>query len=1201
MRRHLDRITAGLFLIGDGGGSPSVGTYCYYLMAVDSTGSGPTSVAQLWNDKPYVGWFLFLDEEIPVSDAPRFVATARLKLPSLPPGNSRAIVWLANADASSIDPNLTHLILQTALSLSLLHPINTQRQVKSSAGFSWWALALEFPIGAAVSLSQGVGGLAFGVSVKARDQSKFFLLCDDDQESTFFPPRGANVFIPIDGSTAGCVSVNAALKLPPLIQALGCGFRYVKTGSTPKIFDFPMYPDDAANNLLYAYNLRLHPLRPLDSDVTAFQFDLEGISQEAKNSRQLTSRAFLTPSGTAIEIVPDAVSGFAFNESVSASGHPFGYLSPVGLFKLVWVAGRPGLETTTNVKSEEELPQGSAQAIPVQYMPGVSGQEFITFQTGDVIGFEQGHPATSNGDSSGDVDPAFGVGEVLDATYTTSWFGALPMGERCPRYFAQPSASVYYGPAPHMSFPTAISAQLAEFGTPSLFPAVPYGYVTPADDDDADAYTHFENTVLTPGRSREILKDTSMGPRFLQPTPGGSPTSPVIGGTMTPQGLMVSVGDEGQWEQLLLARSPNDNESHLGFSGLSPGGEVSPRLGSALMRNELFLVISTGEALGEFEHEINMRGFTFNLDVQGAVGVETRPDTPAGSLQTIMIFKFGTGRSVSELVESPEHWVSTADFVGDTPSAIAAVQRAIRANIAVAAEGIGLPGKPFEYFNSIVNSQTWTGILALNCSIDARGMPADLQMLLGGVSGNLIAHHLGILINRVELGSPALEMLTSSIFGVIHYGEGQSDASPPNCPPSPWHYALENLTVLFANSNITFFNAKIGVMITQLFGREVELVSSNEGASPPEPNTIVINGQYQEQEGVATVRFSTDDDFDFAPVPTPGAIRLMEKVRVSSAALVPISSVADTKNPKIEDVMIGFQMAGEIWFAKDPFPNSDSLDLFSYGNGDVGLAYSGLSLDIGYQLDEDGAVPCSQKISFNSSAMVFTPSAASTRPGSLLASLPIKLTGFTHNATALTPTVLGATPVHCVNLESPTVPPKKLVPPKTGPTQLKTAPEPQGSAAGNAAPYVTTSPNYGLVFDMPLGTMGSLAGVHAALTAKMILAWGPSPFLPGSDAAAVFVQLPQVMGGVDGFNLQGILKTTFGDANLMKINNVSERSGPVYAVLFNNIALSVLGYTFPPGIVTDFMIFAGEDPPKVAGDTNLAWFLMTHSSSGGTS
>jgi hypothetical protein len=91
------------------------------------------------------------------------------------------------------------------------------------------------------------------------------------------------------------------------------------------------------------------------------------------------------------------------------------------------------------------------------------------------------------------------------------------------------------------------------------------------------------------------------------------------------------------------------------------------------------------------------------------------------------------------------------------------------------------------------------------------------------------------------------------------------------------------------------------------------------------------------------------------------------------------------------------------------------------------------------------------------------------------------------------------------------------------------------------------------------------------------------------------VQLPQLGGGYGSFELQGILKTVFGDANLMRVDLDDGRV--VYAILFNNIALSVFGFTFPPGVMIDFMLFAGTPESGQPGNANnLAWFVSAQES-----
>ena len=126
---------------------------------------------------------------------------------------------------------------------------------------------------------------------------------------------------------------------------------------------------------------------------------------------------------------------------------------------------------------------------------------------------------------------------------------------------------------------------------------------------------------------------------------------------------------------------------------------------------------------------------------------------------------------------------------------------------------------------------------------------------------------------------------------------------------------------------------------------------------------------------------------------------------------------------------------------------------------------------------------------------------------------------------------------------------------------------------------------------MPLGSLGLLSSVSVGLMAKLVIGWGPSRLAPDTDAAAILVQLPQAFAGYGDFQLQGILKTVFGDANLLKVDLAHGET--VYAVAFNNVQLSVLGKTFPTGLVVDFLIFAGSTPGSgnARNDNNLAWFL----------
>jgi hypothetical protein len=344
-----------------------------------------------------------------------------------------------------------------------------------------------------------------------------------------------------------------------------------------------------------------------------------------------------------------------------------------------------------------------------------------------------------------------------------------------------------------------------------------------------------------------------------------------------------------------------------------------------------------------------------------------------------------------------------------------------------------------------------------------------------------------------------------------------------------------------------------------------------------------IRGQYQSNGSVGTVSFVTDTPFDCEfQLPAPGASQVLNRVTFTGASLIPVSATP-LGGPGGNHIVADFRMVGEMWFNESPFPGRDGLDLFCYGVTDVGgLDFSDLTIRLDFNLGPDGSmVPGSRKITFEPDVLQVsaTHGGAAIRPGSLLHSLPLRISGFAYAADGLTASATGAAVVHVQQLESST--------PTAGSPQV---PHASPSTDEQQSPYTTSTPIYALEYDLSLGSLGSLSNLHGGISAKLLLAWGPSPLIPDDDAAAVLVQSPQLGGGYGSFDLEGILKVVFGDANLLRVE--LDRGRAVYAILFNNIALSVLGYTFPPGILIDFMLFAGSPAAGQATNAdNIAWFL----------
>lgn len=1202
-------------------------TFAYYLLFDPSSPPETLTLDETWNDPWLAGWYIFLPSEIPSERAAWFAGQASQLLPSLAPSPQTkwAIIWLTGIEDCATP----------ASSLVVQQSGTDQRSPVAPTPFLWAnvSLELETQINVQLDTADGIFSFTSAVSLKTSIQlygdgqslNDFYLIYGGSGDGS-----GWQINVPLAGGSAGALCFTLAMDWGKLCQVFGCGFNYFypAAGGYANIF-YPLFapkdPNASNQPAFLGLNICLHPLYPDDAAQTHFAFDLAGPTQYAQNCRALVSNYFQTVSGASLQLVPtqpDALTpqalsspdgsparagqvptGFAFCKAPSG-GSPLAsppdyayYLAPVGIF------------TLTSVTPSPSGAGGSPATDDVQLMCGLFAQEFLQVQVGDLIGFASDQPAWAPGftGAGSDQPPSSSAAEALTPDFTTSWV-RYPVGdlENLRGYFGQPSASVFYAPLAGQGYPAAVNSLLSTFPQPVTFPVAPYGGIyqqsTPLQQIQynvtvsPDVFRAFESSVLSNVR-HAALATSEAGPTFLSQgaLPRGNPLHLMMaaeGGpstapsALTPQGLIVRLNPAGTWNRVLLAKSPDADHAD-NYLELAPPPQtdlINPSLSNVLLRNQLFLVVTNAAALGTFADELFLCGFNFRLDVD----VE----------ETILIFKYNTSASLKDLVSQTSLWAESATFVGGSPSDVEAAQAALLDSINYAEAESGASGDPFGYFNgTIASDPSWTGILAMHCAIDGNNMPPDLAMLLGGISGQLRAHHFGVETNRVQqvggspdTGPPTFELQESSLFGVIFYQEpaGAGGDPGPSGQAADFDYEVVTLTVVFSNSSITQFIAKVGLTIYNLFGRAVRLVSEGGATSSPSGHTLVISGQYQRQDGVGTLSFVTDEPivYDF-PIP-PNSNRVLDRIVFRQASLAPVNAGAQASPSNL--VRADFSLGGQLWFNADPFPGSGGLDIFSYGTSGAqatGMAFTGLVVAISFQLDQTGTmVPGSKVLALQPSLLSFTPAAAAIRPQSLLYSLPLQLSRFWYSPGGLTAAQLGASPIHVLQLEGDNS--AGSPPPTTG-----------------KYPYVTAAPQYALEYDLPLGTLGSLSSVHGGLMAKLLLAWGPSPVVPDADAAAVLVQLPEAMAGFGGFNLQGILKTTFGDANLLKVD-LAEGGSPgantVYAILFNNIQLSIFGYSFPPGVLIDFAVFAGKPEQHQSTNTsNIAWFLAAMQQGGSPS
>jgi hypothetical protein len=284
------------------------------------------------------------------------------------------------------------------------------------------------------------------------------------------------------------------------------------------------------------------------------------------------------------------------------------------------------------------------------------------------------------------------------------------------------------------------------------------------------------------------------------------------------------------------------------------------------------------------------------------------------------------------------------------------------------------------------------------------------------------------------------------------------------------------------------------------------------------------------------------------------------KVLTPDTFTVPIAvTTAGTEGAwKADKIQARFSLGGELCFVANPFGIDDPADLFSFGttrDGTVaGLDLENLGLNILFYFDQDGARVGDTTIVADYSHIQVSQSQDGIRDKSLLKSFPMKITTFAHDPNGLTPSNLAASPMNVVNLKG----------------------------------HDAVTPTFALECDLPLGSMGFLAGAHADISSKLVLGWGPSSATPDTDAAQVMVRLFNLSADVEGFSLEGILQVGFKDANLICVPQTPGSTDDVYVALFNNVALKILGISFPPNVLANFLLMAGTDDPA---NQSIAWYL----------
>lgn len=800
------------------------------------------------------------------------------------------------------------------------------------------------------------------------------------------------------------------------------------------------------------------------------------------------------------------------------------YLSPYGNFTL-------------------KLLEGQDKA---KLMPGLSALEFMLISENAVLQLVPNQPAFSQAFNGVSV-PTDDSPNLLDETMLTSWVRLLPASGTVWSYFSQPAAMSFYGVSDGGSdynLADVLEVKIGDYPQ-AANPAAPLAlyynflqtYFSPNPNPMVAVASAFDRQILATVRFANMLAatDPSMGPILYNNQTQLYTKSNALSSNGFIFDINSAGANAGKPSALTLAVSGADR---LRIKANSQG-ILDPQLSGAMMNNQGFVVINAWDKLS-LDNKISISGFTFNVS----------PITTGGqTINPIMVFKTGQDYTLTQFINNPQTWANTGNLLEDKVK----VQQALHDALEQANTSASSDDDPFQNFRQIANTPDWTGVLVFNCPIDGSKMDPDFQMLFAGIDGALVAHHFGIETNQTELVNNAFVIATSSLFGVINYQNQETSVGT-----DLYAFTVKELVIVFNNSTITAFHATVGLTINQIFGRDVYL----QGGDPEGiPNTLYIQGQYQTIGGVGRVSFNSDTPFPYAFNPDATLVRALDQYVVTGASLAPTGNEQQPGGQQV--VKSRFILNAQLFFSNPLVSGQEGLpDLLSYGavnkqNQPIGLPLTGTAFNIQVTLDADGqAVPNSQQVTIDVGNWAVQENKAAVRPNSVVAAMPFKLSSLLQANTdgaALDAKTLGQS----VTLQ-------QLV--------------------GN----VCTSPHYALKFELPLGSLGALSDAYASIDSSMIMAWGPSDTTPDNDGVSVYIQLPEVSGGLLGFNLEGILKTVFGDANLMQVN-LTNPDQTVYALLFNNVAISILGVKLPPKVIVNFVVFA--DPAQ--GGSNLAWSLAT--------
>lgn len=1018
--------------------------------------------------------------------------------------------------------------------------------------------------------------------------------------SETYPSPSANLTLPLDGAQAGAANAGFTLDNNGLAQ-FEAGLMYfgppATSGGLLTALNYQVLRVPGTTLQQLNFNVWLDVLNQLNGTRTFFQF----VDENFQPNAQAISSYFADTSGNTFALTtsngdPDSTSRLVF------ANRPVNTVEDQGNYYLT-LAGKFQLSIDSN--TPPVLPGGHARMLC-----GTTGTEFlqtsVTGQTTDSVVFVPNQPAYAPPSPSAQVSAEAGAGAAptflsdCNGNVTTSW---VQFYTTTGNYVSQPeqsplfqqggnSSSLTSGDAPtdfsvyvldFLPLPTwAPPKQSVGLGAtpPPTVPLVPYAGINAPTVPDLQPFYDMESRALNPTRKNAFTAAALAVTQSAPQATAAEAADDTLTLAMTPQGLLAGLQTfpppkPPVWVTTEIAKSP---------SGILQLTNMQTEIRQALQQNLIFAVISTtkGGSTGTLfdfagnDQTVDIADWLFSLSPDGTPSSDKVPP--------ILIMKFYDGLSISQLVDSVNLWSQADTFNNPNAFSAAQAQAYLQGVIQQACESVygagncpdgkpsGQPDTNSLYYNfyKIVTDPQFSGVLGVNCNIQLNNLPPAIKAVLGGmtteVDGQRVsnidafrAHHVGVQINNTtpQSATPTLEQ--SALFGLVDYEKPSTSSAKATAAAvgidAFYSFEVEFLRALFENAELRQFSCQINLTINNLFSAEVNLDTGNTagpllraaGEGEGDANVVVITGSYQahstsddnQSTGQGLYSFVAEGNFVF----NFEGSQYLDNITLTKLQFS-FQQETPTNDPNTSTLTSRFAIWGSMVFKKFNDP-----DIFSFKQlvfADLGI---GVTFDLTVAPSPAPPVTSLPLLTFSPGDLRFDIEQSQPRDDSdsMLKLLPFKLRSFLYSENA------------DQTLES---------------LNYYALSSVQGLSG------VANTFNYAIIFDLDLGSMGSLVGSLSAFKFSVIVGW-----LSGANGGISFgIQLPQADGKLE-IKIQGVLTLSI---ELFQLKYIDFKSGgtteKMLVVVLHNSYMEVLGVRMPPGNgLIDFALFVPTSNPDQLG------------------